>query len=748
MEDPRLVTGRGRYVDDIRIEGTVHAVFVRSIEAHARLTRIDRDHAASMPGVIGVFTSDDLGLTRPMPDIHPSPLIDNSFQACPLAMGEVCYVGEPVAVVVAETPYQAVDAAAAVVVHYEPLRAVVDHRAALEEDAPVAHVAAQDNLVCTLRTAYGDIDAAFAMADLTIGVRLSQHRGACVSMETRGVLAVDDQDRGGLAVWSSTQAPHALQRWLAEYFGVAPETIRVVAPDVGGGFGPKAAIYAEEYVVTALARTLGRPVKWIESRREHFTTTHQQRDQSYDLEVACAADGTLRGLRGTVIHDNGAYVPYGVMLPLTGLDLLPGPYVLPAMDVRVAVVYTNLTPTSPIRGAGRPNAVFAMERVMDAVARTVGIDPSEVRRRNFVPRDGFPYELPFRWRSGNVMHYDSGDYHGALDHALAAADHAGFAARRESAGERGMLRGFGVASYVEDTGLGPHESARVEVRPDGTVAVDIGTGAQGQGHATVLAQLVASELGIEIADVVVRAGDTGTYATGVATVASRTAATAGSSVHLAAAELAAEARLRAARRLEAAEADLVLAGGVVGVVGQPGAEVPLGDLVEDGLVAEASVPVTAPTFAFGTHVAEVEVDPDTGHVAVVGYTVAHDCGRIINPMIVDGQIHGGLTMGLAPSLFEEIVYDENGSMLTGTFMDYLLPTSMETPAWELDNTVTPSPHHPFGAKGVGESPTVGAPPAIANAVVDALSHLGVRHVDIPMTPQKIYAILQEKGVAE
>ncbi len=698
-----------------------------------------------MPGVVGVFTAEDLGVTAAMPNPHPHPLLEGSVQAPPLASEEVCYVGQAVAVVVAENRYAAADAAESVWIEFEPLPAVAHVERAIEPGAPPVHRGGSTNLVTTLSAAYGDVDGAFARADVVIPLELRQHRGACASMEPRGVLAHEADGR--LNLWSSTQAPYPVRRRVAEYFG--RDDVRVIAPDVGGGFGPKGGIYAEEYVLAALAAKLDAPVKWIETRREHLLTTQQQRDMVAFLEVAASADGRLLGLRGRLLHDNGAYVSYGLLLPMTGFQLIQGPYTLEAMDLTLEVVYTNAVSTSPIRGAARPNATFIHERVIDAVARALGLDAAEVRRRNFIPADAFPYEYPLAARYGGNITYDSGDYHRGLEEVLALADRDGFEARRETARSEGRLLGMGIAAYVEDTGLGPHEQARVQIEADGTVTVVLGANSQGQGHATVLAQICATELGVDATSVVVKAGDTDQPGNGVATVASRTAVNAGSSTHLAAVETASILKRLAAEHLEAAEADLILEDGEVRVVGQPDAGVGFAQLAaiaasrgEEAAATEA-FPTPRPPYAFGCHVAEVEVDRETGLVTVVHYSVAHDCGTVLNPMIVDGQIDGGVAHGLSNALLERVVYAEDGQPLTTTFMDFRIPTAMEMPPLSKVHTVTPAPDNPLGAKGAGEGGTIPAMAAVAAAVEDALSHLGVVVDRYPLTPEVVRGMILE-----
>lgn len=562
-------------------------------------------------------------------------------------------------------------------------------------------------------------------------------------METRGVVAAEIDGR--LTVWSSTQSISLLRRLLSGHLG--RDDIRVIAPDVGGGFGPKGNVYPEEYVVTALAARLGAPVKWIEGRREHLLATNQQRDLVSDLEVAADEDGRLLGLRGRILHDNGAYVPYGLLLPMTGVDLIQGPYTLGAMDVTMEVVYTNAVPTSPIRGALRPNAAFLIERAIDAVAAELGIDRFEIRRRNFIPSDAFPYAFPGEGRYGGKITYDSGDYEGAMDAVIELADIDGLEERKQQSSREGRARGIGVASYVEDTGLGPFEQVRVGLDADGGITVTAVTGAQGQGHSTVYAQICASALGIDVASVTVRSADSDLPGTGISTVASRTAVTAGSSAHLAAEALADRLRAMAAERFEAAEADIVLEEGWARVVGSPDIGVSFselaGEAAESGeeLIELGEHPTPRPPYAFGCHIAEVEVDLETGWVEVARYSIAHDCGTVLNPMIVDGQIDGGVVHGLSNALLERIVYDESGQPRTTTLMDVRIPTAMEVPDLVKVHTVAPAPDNPLGVKGAGEGGTMPVAAVIASAVDDAL---GVSVDRYPMTPDVVRAMLEEK----
>ncbi|HJS71537.1 MAG TPA: xanthine dehydrogenase family protein molybdopterin-binding subunit [Acidimicrobiia bacterium] len=747
VEDPRLVTGQGRYVDDIVPPGVLHAVFVRSVEAHATIGPITLDET----GMGELYTAADLGLERPMPNQYPSPLITQSIQSPPLAVDEVCYVGQPVAVVVAETAPGAVDCADLVQVDYQTLPVVIDHRRALDPQAAPAHLGSDTNLVGTLSAAFGDGEGAFASADHRVRVEVDQHRGALASMEGRAVLASWDDAERRLTLWSSSQAPHAIRAQLAAYLGLSPDELRVIAPDVGGGFGPKAAIYAEEYVVAALALRLRRPVKWTERRREHFVATNQQRGQSGTIEAAVDREGLILGIRVRLVHDCGAYVPYGIVVPMTTLRLLSGPYAIPALDAAVEVVFTNATPTGAIRGAGRPNATFAIERVVDAIARELGLGRDEVRRRNFVRPDQLPYVVDIMASDGRKVTYDSGDYAAALDRALEVADVDGFEQRKSRSADAGRLRGFGVASYVEDTGLGPYEGVRVEVLTNGEVLIETGASSQGQGHATVLAQICAAHLGVSPDRVRVRAGDTAAYGHGIATVASRSGQTTASAVHVAANDLAETAKRLAADRLEASSQDIVLVDGVAMVVGQPGSEIPLGDLAaglqpklgatlpegqqRPGLSVERVLPFDGLAYTFGTHVAEVEVDPETGHVVVANYVVVHDCGTLLNPMIVDGQIDGGVAHGLGNALSEEVRFSDDGQPLTTSFMDYRIITAADMPPLTKIHTETPSPTNPLGAKGAGEGGTIPTAAAVASAVEHALGGMGITVDHYPISSE-------------
>lgn len=758
LEDPRLLRGHGRYLDDIRLAGLLHIAFVRSDHAHARIRTIDMTAARKLPGVVACFAGRDLGAVaaRPMPQMIPSPLLKQSKTYYPLAMDEVCHVGVPLALVVAETRAIAEDAAALVAVDYEPLPAIVDWRRALDADAPRAHLGSPDNLVAVLHSRFGDVEKTFANAPHVFRESFEIHRGACHSMEGRGVVAVPEPG-DKMTVWTSTQAPYMVRRMLAEYLGRAERTIRVAAPDVGGGFGPKGVVYPEELAVPIVALALARPAKWTEDRREHFLSTTQQRDQTWSLEVAADASGRLLAVRGHCVHDNGGYVPYGVVAAVTSLTAFPGPYALAALDIKIDVVFTNTVPNTPIRGAGRPTTCFVLERLADRVARQLSIDRAEVRRLSFVKPEQFPYTTGTKTRDGSPISYDSGNYHACLDAALNRLG-ADFAERQRCAREQGRYLGLGMASYVEDTGLAPFEGATVRVEPTGRIVIQTGAASQGQGHATIFAQICADQLGVDITNISVESGDTASFPLGIGTIASRVAVTGGSSVHMAAAAVRAKALKAAADMLEVSEDDLVLEDGDAKVAGAD-VKVSLASIAlkldgssgmpmlagfEPGLAATAYYEARKNTFANGTNVAEVEVDIETGAVKILRYIVAHDCGRLINPMLVDGQVRGGVVHGIGNALFERMVYDEQGQPLTTTFADYLLPLATDIPRIEIIHLETPSPLNPLGVKGAGEGGTIPAAACIISAIEDALAPIGVRINEHPISPDRLFALINER----
>jgi carbon-monoxide dehydrogenase large subunit len=751
LEDPAILTGRGRYVDDLSLPGMLEVAFVRSSEAHALLKNIDVTAAQAVPGVHAVFTFRDLGGAKRMVQANPHPLLKQNITQYPLARDEVCYVGETIAMVLAENRYIAEDAAALVQVDYEPLPLVVDVRDAAKPEAPRVHRDSPDNLVARIPWKFGDADAAFRSAKHVFREKYVQHRGGCHSMECRGVVASHDAFSDQLTLWSSTQSPYLIRRFLSEYLGKDESRIRVVAPDVGGGFGPKAAHYPEELALALAAMQVGRPLKWIEDRREHFVATTQQRDQLWDVEVACDDTGKVLAIRGRALHDHGAYVPYGLLLALGSVVNFPGTYAIAAVDIAIDVVFTNAVPTTPIRGAGRPYANFILERTMDCIARNLGLDRAEVRRRNLIRKEQMPYATGGKLPNGKPVMFDSGDYPAVLELVLKKSNYP------EKTRKPGRLVGVGISCFNEDTCLAPFEGANVRVFPSGKVVVTSGAGAQGQGVRTILAQIAAEQLGVKVEDVLVEIGDTGAFPMGMSTVGSRTTVTAGSSVHLAAVEVREKAIRLAAEALECAPADLELAGGAVRIKGVPDRNVPLADLARrragqvavpgpsgftPGLEATAYHTIERPVYANGANVAVVEVDPETGRVEVVDYYVAHDCGTLVNPPLVDGQIVGGVAHGISNVLFERMVYDrETGQPQTTNYGEYLLVSAPEMPRMHLAHMETPSPWNPLGVKGAGEGGTIPCLAAVVSAIEDAL---GVKVNEYPLSPERVLELGEKR----
>lgn len=760
-EDPALLRGAGRFADDIQLPGMLHACFVRSPFAHARVGTIDTAAAMALEGVVAVYTLADLAphLTgERVPVEMPAGAIRHSVDPYVLAKDEVCHVGDPVALVVAESKAVAEDAAGMVGVDYDPLPVCADPRAALAPGAPQVRLDVPDNLVAAFDVAYGDTATAFATAPRVFQESIVLHKGGGHAMECRALVADYDAARGHLTVWNATQMPHRAQMILTRCLGMSEGDVRVVPPDVGGGFGPKFVFYSEEVSVPLAAKLLGRPVKWIEDRREHFTATTQERDQFWEVEVAVEGDGRLIGIRGELIHDHGAYTPYGLALAQNSASNLLGPYKLPHYDLKVRMALTNLIPATPTRGAGRPQGTFVMERLMDRIARELGLDRAEVRQRNFIEPDEMPYATPIVTRDGKAMTYDSGDYPGAQKLVLSKADYEGFGTRRAAARQAGHYLGFGLANYVEGTGRGPFESATVRIGPSGNVRIETGATSQGQGIGTALAQIAAGEIGVDFEDVAVTMGDTSVVPYGLGAFASRQAVTAGSSVMTAAREVKAKALAAASHMLEAAVADLEVVSGVVRIkgsdrsvtlgdiaaamAGQPGYAIP-GNL-PPGLEARANFEVDSISYCNGSHACEVAVDPETGSVEILRYVVVHDCGRMINPILVEGQILGGVVHGLGNALMERMIYDGEGQPLTANYGEYLLPTATEAPRIEIYHMESPTPLNPLGVKGTGESGTVPAAACIISAIEDALSDFGIRLAAAPVSPMELAALLQDR----
>jgi carbon-monoxide dehydrogenase large subunit len=760
LEDASLLRGRGRFVDDIELPGLLHAVFVRSPVAHAVLESVDVATARSLPGVRAVLTYQDL---RPLMTCDRIPLalpvsaIRFHVDPCYLAERELTYVGEPVALVVAESRAVAEDAASAVVLDYESLPAVTDPRTGLDRGAPKARLDCPDNLVANWTVKYGDVDNAFTTAAHRVAERFRIHKGGGHSIEARGVVARFDALEDLLTLWDSTQMPHKTKRVVVQALGLTENQVRVIAPEVGGGFGPKNPFYPEELAVPAAALLLKCPIKWIEDRRESFTATNHERVQDWEMEAAVDVQGKLLAIRGHLRHDHGAFTPSGLSLPQNGTTNLLGPYVLPAYQLEVSCCLTNMVAATSTRGAGRPQGTYVMERLLDRIADELELTRDEIRHRNLIAPEQMPYVTPVVTRDGLPMTYDSGDYVECQRRALTAADWTDFPARRDAARREGRYIGIGLANYVEGTGRGPFESADIRIGPSGKIVVATGAAAQGQGTHTMLAQLAAETLGVRPDAISVIAGDTGATPLGHGAYASRQAVTAGNATHLAARMVAEKARLAAASMLEAAPDDLELVDGAVRVKGVPDLQRSLGDIaqalsgvagfslpanVTPGLAAAVDYQPPAITYTNGAHVAEVEVDIDTGHVRLTRYIVVHDCGRMINPMMVEGQVHGAVVHGIGMTLYEWMRYDDAGQPQTVTLADYLLPTSDVVPPIEIHHMESPTPLNPLGVKGAAESGTIGAPPAIVSAIEDALRPLNVRITDLPVTPERLLALIR------
>ena len=761
IEDPALLKGKARFVDDLDFPGTLHAAFVRSPHGHALIRSVDAALARAMPGVEAIMTIDDLR------KILASDRLPLQFRAAKLppdvtpfvlAREEVAYVGEAVAVVLASTRYQAEDAAAAVDVDYEVLPAISDCRKAIEPGAPQARNVRKTNVLLMLEQSYGDIDAAFAAAPHRATVNLKQHRGVAHSIEGRGALATFDANEDRLTLWSSTQLAHELRAFLMQMLQRDENQLRVVAPEVGGGFGTKFVMYPEEVVVATASLLLERPVKWIEDRREHFLAAVQERDQYWDIEVAFEADGRLRGVRGHMIHDNGAYTPQGTNLPYNASTALPGPYILPAYRLKVSIVETNKVPTMPVRGAGYPEGAFAMERVLDCIAAELGLDRADVRRRNLVKPEQLPYETPLKTRAGTAITLDSGDFPGCLDQALVAIDYPGFDVRQRAAKSAGRLLGMGIGIGAKGTGRGPFESGIVRVGRSGRVSVYTGAMPMGQGIKTALAQICAEQLGIEASDITVVAGDTSVIPYGQGGFASRQTVTAGSAVHMAAKAVREKAIDVAALLLETNAGDLVLREGRVEVAGAPGSGMTLREVAEavagvpgyalpgnfePGLESTQSFLPSALTYGFGCHTVEVEVDPETLGVRILRYVIVNDSGRVINPLIVKGQLVGGAVQGIGNALLEWMAYGDDAQPLSTTLAEYTMATAMEVPSLEVIMSEHLSPLNPLGVKGVGEAGCVPAAAAVVSAVENALSSYGVRIAEYPMTPGRLHQWIKD-----
>ncbi len=769
-EDPRFIRGKGTYVDDIQLPGMLYLDIVRSPFAHARIKNIDTSKAMAIPGVLAVITGADLAKYN----LHWMPTLMSDTQMV-LPVEKVMYQAQEVAAVLATDRYIAADGVEAVEVEYEQLPVVVDPKKALEPGAPVLRTDKKDKKDNHIwHWEWGDkaaTERAFKDAEVTVKEQIYLPRIHVASIETCGCIAHFDKVMGKLTVWMTTQAPHAIRTvfaLVAGHVGLAEHKIRIISPDIGGGFGGKVPVYPGYVIAVAASVLTGAPVKWMEDRMENLQADSFARDYHISAELAAKKDGTLTALRIKTIADHG-YADAAAnpsKFPAGLFHICTGSYDFKAAHVEVDGVYTNKPPGGiAYRCSFRvTEAVHTIERMADLMAHQVGMDPADFRKKNFIKPEQFPYKSALGWE------YDSGNYAAALDLAMRRIGYAELRREQAEKRKRGELMGIGISSFTEIVGAGPSkhfdilglkmfDSCEIRIHPTGKATARFGTKSQGQGHETTYAQIIAEELGIPVADIQVEEGDTDTAPYGLGTYASRSTPVAGAAGAMAARKIRDKARKIAAHLLEAAEDDLVWEPGKFSVKGAPNRAKTIQDIsfaaytnhpqgMEAGLEAVSYYDPPNLTYPFGSYICVVDVDKGTGEVKVRRFVAVDDCGNIINPMIVEGQIHGGLTMGLAPALFEEISYDENGNIRGGSFMDYLLPTAVETPKWETDKTITPSPHHPLGAKGVGESATVGAPAAIANAVVDALWHLGVRHLDIPITPAKVWKLLRDKGVTE
>jgi aerobic carbon-monoxide dehydrogenase large subunit len=761
IEDEPLLKGRARFVDDIAFPGLFHASFVRSPHAHAAIRAIDTSSAAALPGIHAVLTLDDIARAmrqRRMTRHSNSGTALNQIWAFALADKEVSYVGEAVALVLADSRYVAEDAAALVDVTYDVLKPVVDCRVSEQTASPRVRSELKSNVVATYKVGYGDIEQAFKAAAHVFEEEIVQCRGGAHSIEGRGIVVEYRPGDDSLLVSASTQKAHDLKNSIAVLLGLPDTKIRVVTPDVGGGFGAKLCVYSEDIAVAAAAKLLKRSIKWIEDRREHFTNAVQERDQIWRLGIATDKDGVIAGIRGTLVHDQGAYALQDVNLPYNSASAVTGPYVVPAFAMDVRVVLTNKTPVSSVRGAGYPQSAFAMERLMDLVAAKLSLDRAEVRERNLIAAEDMPYEKPVKARSGVSIVYDTGDYPATQQTALVAGGWHNFPERKAKARAAGRRIGIGIANAVKGTGRGPFETGLVRIDLTGQVSVYTGAAPMGQGLRTALAQICASEFGLKASDINVIAGDTGPVPLGLGGFASRQLITAGSSVLLASRAVAAKAKTLAGRMIEADESDLELSDGTVHVAGAKDASVSLAELarilngapgyafpegLEPGLDAMSNFRTDALAYANASHIAEVEVDCETGGVTLLNYVAAQDAGRRINPMIVDGQVKGGIVHGIGNAIFEHIVHDGDGQPLATNFADYLLPAATEMPPMRTLYTESPTQLNPLGAKGVGEVGTIPAAAAIISAIEDALGEFAIRISQVPISPHYIRARIEQ-----
>ncbi len=763
-EDPRLLTGRALFTDDVQLAGMLHVAFLRSDLAHARIRSVELGGAKERRGVVAVYTADDLGeFWQPGPLLVPPPPLEqlefHQRTQVPLAKEKIRHAGEAVAMVVAESRYLAEDALEEIFVDYDPLDAAVELEASLTDSAPLVHDDLKHNVNARVVQTKGDWAQAEAEADLVIRRRFHYDRGTAAAMENRGIVASWDDKSQHLTIWDTTQAPIAIRNGLAAMLGLSEHQVRVIAPFIGGGFGPKIMMFYPEEVVLAWATLqLGRPLKWIEDREENFYATTQERGQVHDAAIALKNDGTILGVKDIFLHDAGAYAPYGLTVPVSSQCTLLGPYVVPNYHSEFTSVFTNKPIVTPYRGAGRQHGVFVMERLLDIAAKELDIDRMAIRRNNFIRPEQFPYNNEIIFQDFTQLVYDSGNYEPALDRALELIGYQEFIReeqpRREAAGER---VGIAVVSYIEGTGIGPYEGARVTIEASGQVSVATGVGTQGQGHYTSFAQVVADQVGVAVSDVHIVTGDTDFFYWGAGTFASRGAVVAGNAMHAAASKVRAKILKLAGEKLEAVEEDLELIDGSVRVKGVPQTSISLGQLAADanpmrGAVTPGTEPGLEATEYFGpergatasgVHAMIVKVDPETFLVEIEKYVVVHDCGKMINPLILEGQIQGGVAQGIGNAFYEQLHFDENGTLLNASLMDYLLPTASDVPNIVNDHIETPSPLNPLGVKGAGEAGAIPVGALFAQAMDSAFRDIDLEVREIPLSPNRLFELVLE-----
>ncbi len=755
LEDEELLVGSAKYIDDIKPAGVLHACFARSSYPHALLNKVDLAAARLKPGVVAAYTIDDLVdvlTTDRIPETFPKPQPREEYGPYVLARDEVCYVGEPVAIVIANTRYEAEDAAASIEIEYDPLDSVTDCMRGAYEGSPSVDTRQNTNVFSSVELAFGDTDAGFNSSMHSVKETFRQHRGVASSMECRGGVANFDPVRKKITMWASCQQPHGHKAIIVDLFGVNEDQVRVLVPNLGGGFGPKLNFYPEDGAIIASSIKLGRPVKWIEDRREHLLTTTQERDQIWEVELAAKPDGTLVGLRGSLYHDQGAYTVRGTNIPFSAATTILGPYILPNYRMDVKVVHTNKVPSTSMRGAGHPQGNFVMERLLDRMADELGIDRAEIRAHNMISSKQMPYEQPLKTQAGQPIIYDSGDYLACQNNLMRELAYSEFPEKKKSAQIEGRHIGLAIANYVKPTGRGPFESGLVRIGTSGQVSVYTGAVAMGQGFRTAMSQLAAEQLGIKPSEVNFISGDTDTISHGIGGFASRQTVCAGSAIHQASLKVRAKVISVAAHLLEASEEDLELKDGCVfvkgvedlsvgfreianSVAGIPGVSLPEG--ISAGLEAKVDFKPDNVTYANGAHGCEVEVDPETGRVTILRYVVVHDSGRLVNPLIVDGQVHGAVTLGLGHAFYEEMMYDQEGQPLSTNLAEYLIPTACEVPNFEIIHHVSPTDRNPIGVKGVGECGVMASMPVLLAAVENALSPFHVKLNAYPVTPSMI-----------